>query len=142
MASSPSSYATQLCHETPPSVVDIPHSSGSVEEESSSQQAIIADVRSVSITKHIPTTITGCSKHTDQGYFVPKNVLVGYVMLVTVIIVMIALVTGFAVRSACGLTTMSSLEGEFPGKVSLFLKLVRIVSYFLRTPIALKKFCN
>lgn len=41
------------------------------------------------------------SEQTEPGYFVQKNVLIGYVMLVTVIVVMIALVTGFAVRSSC-----------------------------------------
>ncbi|GAU94501.1 hypothetical protein RvY_06267 [Ramazzottius varieornatus] len=56
------------------------------------------------------SSLTGCSKHTAEGYFVPKNVLVGYVMLVTVIIAMIALVTGFAVRSSCGLAALSSTE--------------------------------
>ncbi|OQV25529.1 Aminopeptidase N [Hypsibius exemplaris] len=95
-----------------PVLVEVEMMNAAVSVDAISQEAvIIKELRAPSGGKHIPTTITGCSKHTDLGYFVPKNVLVGYVMLVTVIIVMIALVTGFAVRSSCGLsTTASSVE--------------------------------
>ncbi|XP_055335825.1 aminopeptidase N-like [Paramacrobiotus metropolitanus] len=58
------------------------------------------------------------SQKLQLGYYVPKNVLVGYVMLVTVIIVMIALVTGFAVRSSCSPPTPHPAEGIIASNTS------------------------